>query len=332
MSKADVDAELATVPEPQRPLAAMLPLAGVPEGWEVAKSGERHLETFNADNLFEKIDGRAESFLQYDVKGMAYTYYHPAGDDSNEVQLYIFEFPDSLKALGKYGSEKPGEGATPIEVGSEGYTAAGSTLFYAGRYYTQIVATKDDAKFSAFALELARRVAARQKPPATASAGGQGGKAEVTPETLFALLPAEPRRSGASFVPQDVFGYSFLSDVFMADYKDGDVAWQGFLRPYASPDEAKAVFEKYLSSVKQDGADLKEVQAEGAERMVVSSNIGLVDVVFLKGNAVGGANGATDAAKAEAFARSMAKALPEKVPMIDTGKNSATESTEEEKH
>ena len=34
------------------------------------------------------------------------------------------------------------------------------------------------------------------------------------------------------YVAQDVFGYSFLSDVFMADYKDGDVTWQGFLRPY----------------------------------------------------------------------------------------------------
>ena len=47
---------------------------------------------------------------------MAYTYYHPAGDDSNEVQLYIFEMADPLKALGKYGSEKPDE-VEPLDVG-----------------------------------------------------------------------------------------------------------------------------------------------------------------------------------------------------------------------
>jgi hypothetical protein len=72
-AQAEVDAELAAVPDPQRPLAAMLPLVDLPPGWAVGKSGSRHLETFNAENLFEKIDGRAESFIQYDVRGMAYT-------------------------------------------------------------------------------------------------------------------------------------------------------------------------------------------------------------------------------------------------------------------
>ena len=44
--------------------------------------------------------------------------------------------------------------------------------------------------------------------------------------------------------------------------------------------------------------------------MVVSNNIGLVDVVFRKGNTLAGANGATSPAAAEAFARSLAKSLP----------------------
>ena len=77
----------------------MLPLADLPPEWTLAKSGDRHLETFNADNLYEKIDGRAESFLQYGVKGMAYTFYHPTGDTSNELQLYIFEMADGLKQV-----------------------------------------------------------------------------------------------------------------------------------------------------------------------------------------------------------------------------------------
>ena len=99
-----------------RKIAAMLPLATLPDGWEVGKLGTRHLETFNADNLFEKIDGRAESFVDYKVKGMAYTYYHPTGDDSNEVQLYIFEMGDTLKALGKYGTEKPDGSQQVVEA------------------------------------------------------------------------------------------------------------------------------------------------------------------------------------------------------------------------
>ena len=51
--------------------------------------------------------------------------------------------------------------------------------------------------------------------------------------------------------------------------------------------EAKAVFEKYIAGVKKDGAEVKTLTAPGADEMVSSDNIGLVDVVFRKGNTLG---------------------------------------------
>ena len=45
LSPTEIEAELAAVPEPQRKLAAMLPLSGLPPEWTVGKSGDRHLET-----------------------------------------------------------------------------------------------------------------------------------------------------------------------------------------------------------------------------------------------------------------------------------------------
>ena len=358
LTPAQLQAELSAVPEPQKGIAAMLPLNGLPAEWTVGKSGDRYTETFNAENLYEKIDGRAESFLQYDVKGMAYTFYHPTGDPSNELQLYIYEMANPLKALGKYGSEKPDE-AKVIPVGDEGYTAAGSTLFYAGKYYNQIVSTKDDPKFAAFAVDLAKRVAAQQKPGAAAAAPsvaavrrgspdpadssvarsgdlattepqGEGepqaaaakpaARGEVTPATYFAFLPPGNKQGGDKYVAQDVFGYSFLSDVFMADYKEKEATWQGFLRPYKDDKEAKEMLVKYRESVKQDGAELKPLQAEGADEMIVSSNIGLFDVIFRKGNTLAGANGATSLKPAEAFARALAKTMPAHVPLMGGGK------------
>ena len=192
---AQVEAEIAAVPEAQKAIAAMLPLGDLPPGWTPGKSGTKYIESFNAENLYEKIDGRAESFLQYGVKGMAYTFYHPTGDPSNELQLYVFEMADSLKALGKYGSEKPDE-AKVMPVGDEGYTAAGSILFYAGKYYTQIVSTQDDPKFAAFALELARRVAARQarQKPGGSPAAPRRPRHLSRSWRRLQLRPPNPRR------------------------------------------------------------------------------------------------------------------------------------------
>ena len=106
----------------------------------------------------------------------------------------------------------------------------------------------------------------------------------------------------------------------MADYKEKDVSWQGFLRPYRDADEAKAVLEKYKAGVKKDGAEIKTLTADGADEMVQSTNIGLIDVIFRKGNCLAGANGATSAAPAEAFARALAKSLPASVPTLESSR------------
>lgn len=324
----DIAASLAAVPAPQKPLADMLPLANLPAGWTLGtgmgSNGKQRFETFNAANLFEKIDGRAESFVQYDVQGMAYTYYHPIGDESSEAQLYIFELKDALKSLGKYGSEKP-ETVSAADLGTEGYTAAGSIFFYSGKYYTQIVLTKDDPKLSAFAMEVAKRVAAKQRVEPSAG----GGPKVVGPEDLLALLPKGPGKANPKFTAQDVFGYSFLSDVFQADYKEGELAWQGFLRPYETPEAARKVYDQYIESAKRDGVPIAEVQGAEADAMIVAANatVDYVDAIFLKGNAlagVNGVNGVKNTKTAEDFARAFAKSLPAKVPVIPADKKAVS--------
>ncbi|MFO0958898.1 MAG: DUF6599 family protein [Isosphaeraceae bacterium] len=316
-----LDSEMATVPAPQKPLAKLLPLADIPAGWSIGVMEGKHLETFNADNLYEKIDGRAESFLLYDVKGMAYTFYHPTGDESQEVQLYIFELGNALKALGKYGSEKPDDNFTPVAVGKDGYAASGSTLFYLDKYYIQLVSTRDDPKFTEFVTAIARKIEASIDPALAATRSSEAPaaappKPKAGPEEIFALLPKQPKHGEPKYAAADVFGYSFLSDVFLTDYTDGNASWQGFLHSCATADEAKALFEKYAASAKDNGAEIKKIEAEGADQMMVVSNFGLIDVVFAKGNAFAGANGAPGVDKAEAFARAFAKALPAQSPYI----------------
>ena len=254
---------------------------------------------------------------------------------------------DPLKALGKYGSEKPEEFQT-VAIGDQGYTAAGSTLFYAGKYYTQIVSTSDDPKFAAFAAGSgqagrrppeARRPAARPRrsPPRHPARNGRvqtgrrrtGRPAEPveaapprpsrrrddSPATYFALLPAKDREGEPKYVAQDVFGYSFLSDVFMADYKDGDVTWQGFLRPYRDAKEAKAVFQKYIEGVKKDGAEVKTSEGRRGRRDGHQHQYRPGGRRLPQGEHRGREpTAAPAAAPAEAFARALAKSLPAQRP------------------
>ena len=104
----------------------------------------------------------------------------------------------------------------------------------------------------------------------------------------------------------------------MAEYKDGAATWLGFIRPYPTPEAAKAVFEKYVTTVKRDGAEVKTPKVEGIDEFLIANNIGLVDVIFRKGNVIAGTNGGTDLAKAEAFARAFAKNVPASLPPIES--------------
>ncbi|GIW88473.1 MAG: hypothetical protein KatS3mg108_2797 [Isosphaeraceae bacterium] len=326
LSLGPYEAELAAIPAAQVPLARLLPLDQVPAGWNVGDLGGRHIETFTADNLFEKINGRAESFLQYSVTGMAYAQFEPVEDpEAGDVQLYVYAFVDPLRALGKYGSERPAE-AEPLGVGSDGYVDGTSVAFHLDRYFVQIVSSSSEPRFGEMARRLASLVAERIRPGA-ASAGPEPSSAPAStaaateaadPVALMKLLPDGPNRDQPQYVAQDVFGYSFLADVFLASYRDDEASWQAFLRPYADGAAASAVFEKYLETAKADGATVELLEVEDADRMAACSNpeIGLYDVVFLKGNTLAGVNGSTARGPAEAFARRFARALPASLPSL----------------
>jgi hypothetical protein len=344
LTPAERDAELAQVPDEQRSLAGLLPLSNLPEGWEIGDSGGRALESFNAGNLYEKIDGRAESFVQYDVVGMAYTFYHPEGNPANEVQLYIFEMGSPLNALGKYGTEKPEE-AESLQLGSAGYASGASVFFHAKSYYVQVVPTSESDEFRDFALAIARRISNEILPGsapepeaegASSLASADGSEAmtdgespapseaeaeteEADPTALFALLPDGPGRTNEQYLAQDAFGYAFLSDVFMAAYAEADLTWQAFIRPYATPERAQEIFELYRADAESFDAKITEVETGVADAMFIAENFGLIEIIFRKGNAVGGLNDSTDLDAAQAFIDRFAAALPESVPHFDDG-------------
>ena len=295
---------------------------------------------------------------------MAYAFYHPTGDPSNELQLYIFEMADPLKALGKYGSEKPDE-FTPVAVGSEGYTTAGSLLFYAGRYYTQIVSTQDDPKFAAFALDLAKRVANRQKPggrcssarrqladatgPIAANAQssptrsrhggprqtrrlrprptdepGEGESkpaakpTETSPAAFFALCRRKTGRETPSTLPRMFLATAFFPTSSWPITRPVTRPGRASSDPTAMPRRPRPYWKSTSTASRKTAPKSKNSTVPGADEMVVSNNIGLIDFVFRKGNTLAGANGATSAAPAEAFARTLAKSLPAAVPTLDS--------------
>lgn len=121
---------------------------------------------------------------------------------------------------------------------------------------------------------------------------------------------------GPMLAEELAFGNMRLRHVVVAYYwtRLGRAAWRGFVRPCDDAASASSLMKEYLEGQRAAGAPASRLDVEGADEAWVAGQGDSVDVVFRKGNTVAGATSASDVHAAEAFARRMARNLPETMP------------------
>ena len=132
-------------------------------GWTIDGTVER----FTADTLYQKIDGRADAYLQHGVRSLQCVSYTD-GPRFADVFVYDMGTPDQAAAV--FAAERPGQ-SIPVALGTQAYRAGASYFFTAGRHYVQVVASDSDDILAEVGLRLAR--AAESDLRAGAQAGIQ---------------------------------------------------------------------------------------------------------------------------------------------------------------
>ena len=84
-------------------------------GWRAPKTVDR----FSADNLYVKIDGRAEVYLQFNVVGLTFGTYCHETDGDRGFDVYWYDMGEDVNAFGIYQAEASPE-ATPVPIGRQG--------------------------------------------------------------------------------------------------------------------------------------------------------------------------------------------------------------------
>ncbi|UCF32582.1 MAG: hypothetical protein JSV78_09630 [Phycisphaerales bacterium] len=244
------------------------------KGWQVPSQVDR----FTPENLYIKINGRADVYLQFHVVSLIFgTYFHQT-EGERTIDVYWYDMGTPANALGIYQAEAS-PGAEPVPVGQNGYQVGGAVFFHKGGCYVHVLPA--DPNDAGVALAIARRI--------------DENIAGSTDE-MWALkvLPQSGRIEGSfAYIAQDAFSLDFLGDVYTAEFElegrrltlfvhraaDGDTAGD-LLRQYT------AFFEKYGEVVWQD--------EDAARRMVAGEVAGVVDVVFAKGRYLCGVSGASE--------------------------------------
>lgn len=206
-------------------------LAG--DGWR-----EGEVSRFGADDLYVKINGRADFFLSKGFRSLTFV---GLEDDANRsIDLELYDMGSSQNALGAFSAERP-EGAEVISSGAAQHYAARNALFLAtGNYYARVIGSDETAPV------LARLEAIR----AALSTGLEGGE---RPWAYTLLVDAMGAPAGSvSFVKERAFSIEAARNVWVS--RDGDV--ELFVVASTDADAASAAVAMFLDGFASYGERL----------------------------------------------------------------------------
>lgn len=260
-------------------------------GWQKPRKVSR----FTAQTLYQKINGRADAYLQFHVVGLDFGTYAHERDPGRSIDVYKYDMGEPVNALGIYQLEAPPD-PNLVSIGDAGYETGGAVFFRKASSYVQILPTGETEPGAAIALTIARRMADQIK-----STDGDLWAREKLPKA--GRVP-----QSFSYIAQDAFGLDFLSHVFTAAYNHPNGLMTLFIHRADDEASARALLDQYRGFMDKYGRVLSR-GADETDTLVTGEVAGLIDVVFVKGRYLGGVAGAKQAAGAQEMCQAFYEGL-----------------------
>lgn len=239
-------------------------------------------ESYTADTLFEKINGRAPAYFEFGFKDLATRSFGIPGQEGQYLDVFVFTMDSPVNAFGIFSMERGGEGAS-VDFALDGYRSEMGYFFRQGPAYIQVLASDVSEVIMAPAEQAARALAA-QFP------------IDDTGIQARSKLPSDGQIPGSvNFIRKNAYGQAALKNTFEAKYHVGDSKLTYFA---AAGNEdtyqtLKAFFSEY-GSIKESG------EQEGA-RFFVGENFGQFSIIHTDGETLTGVMNTDDADAARAF-------------------------------
>ncbi len=269
------------IPQPKSAGKSLVGLA--PEGI-MAAGGE---ETFDAETLSDKIDGKAELYLSSGFIGLTTQRFSRAEDPKSWFELYIYDMGEDKNAFSVFSLQKRRDGQK-ADLGDFSYSTENALFFASGSKYVEIVAA--ETGLGDQMLSMAKKIAGEQKP------------AETAEKSEFALFPGESLDQGSiSLHMSDVFGFAGLDNVYTAKYQVGGEDVTAFISKRKDADESTALAAEYGRFLIENGAtELGEIP--GAPGSKVFKIFDTFEAVVFNGPFLAGAHEVENRGAAEEIA------------------------------
>ncbi|HUT30614.1 MAG TPA: DUF6599 family protein [Sedimentisphaerales bacterium] len=268
-----------------------------PAGFE-ASSG---VETYTAENLYEKIDGKADFYLDSGFRKLFTRRFKDRNDDALWFEVYLYDMASNRGAFSVFSVQRRPEAvASGVLEPIYTYRTANALYCMNGHYYIELVGSVESEPL--FGAIMETRDNLRKNLPVDM----------VTEITELKLFPA------ASLVPEsfklylsDVFGFEKLTNTFTARYKADDEIITAFFSRRPDAQDARNIAQAYHSFLLESGCTDKATTNEALKNLKASviDSYGATEIIFVTGPFVAGVHEAQNQSAAQKLVEMLADSL-----------------------
>ncbi len=200
------------------------------KGWDL----EISREVYYPDNLWDLIDGAAESYLSYGFVDLHLADY--SRKDGILVHAEVYRHGSTDNAFGIYSSERSPEYRF-LEIGTQGYQDEGILNFFTGQYYVKLYSTGSGAGLENALQEIGRSISDHL------------GQNAAWPDLLSAFPDEGKLENRNRYIRENFIGLDFLHSAFTAEYEGG---YKLFVIRGRDRDEILEMAKKYLEFTGQE--------------------------------------------------------------------------------
>ncbi len=212
----------------------------VPAGFEMLSE-----EVYLADNLFEKINGKAPLYNESGFEKLFTQRLINKGRESLWMELFVFDMAALKNAFSVYSVQRrPGVEFLPDM--QFGYRTTDSLYFVHGKYYIEFIASSKSDELLKAMMEVAQKIQTNLAVDKVT---------EIPELTLFPqdnLVTGSPKLYLAS-----AFAFEGFTDIFTAQYKLGDETITAFLSRRSDSKDARLVAKSYHKFLIENGGVAK---------------------------------------------------------------------------
>lgn len=239
-------------------------------------------ENFDQISLSDKIDGKADGYLQAGFVRLATKRFVKDADPSQWFEFYLYDMGEPRNAFSVYSSQKR-EGVTPQAFTEFAYSTDNALFFACGSLYIEIISAVADEALIKDLIALSKVFVKSQS----------ADNAEL-PELAF--LPPEDLDMGSiSLIAKNGFGYDKFDNIITATYLVNGNKIMAFISIRDNSEIAQELAKGYDDTLSEFvGTERIKPESDHIPGLIIADVFGEYELLFTKGNIIAGIHSAGD--------------------------------------